>query len=194
MPSGWGLWPPLAVLVGSLVAVGRSLPPPPVLFFGGVCLFLPLPFHGWRTHWSAFSVVLLVAVGRCVLPGRAPAPWVGWVMYTLGRRPFLPGEVSALPVGRLRQAASCDPGLGRLWRSVSFRLRGAGFNFLAAVRVGGPPPLLPGVRWLLAGVWRAVAVPSRVLARCCGGLFWLDPRLASLALVLWCAVVRSVTL
>ena len=73
---------------------------------------------------------------------------------------------------------------------MSFRLRVAGFNFLAAVCVGGPPPLLPGLRWPLAGVWRADAVPSGV----CGGLFWLDLRLASLALVLWCAVVRRVAL
>ena len=69
---------------------------------------------------------------------------------------------------------------------MSFRLRGAGLNFLAAVCVGGPPPSLPGVRWPLVGVWRAGAVPSGV----CGGLFWLDLRLVSLALVLWCAVVR----
>ena len=47
---------------------------------------------------------------------------------------------------------------------MSFRLRGAGFKFL-----GGPPPLLPGARWPLAGVWRACAVPSGV----CGGLLWL---------------------
>ena len=94
VPSGWGVWPPLAVLVGGLVAVGRSrAPPPPVLIFvwGGACLFLPLPSLGWRRHWSAFSVVFRVAVGGCVLPGRAPAPWVGWVMCTLGSAP--------LPVG-----------------------------------------------------------------------------------------------
>ena len=66
---------------------------------------------------------------------------------------------------------------------MSFRLRGAGFKFLEAVCVGGPPPLLPGVRWPLAGVWLAGAVPSGV----CGCLFWLDLRLASLALVWWCA-------
>ena len=71
---------------------------------------------------------------------------------------------------------------------MSFRLHGAGCNFLVAVCVGGPPALLPGVRWPLAAVWPASAVPSRV----CGGLFWLDPRLASLALMLWCAVVRRV--
>ena len=50
--------------------------------------------------------------------------------------------------------------------SVSLRLRGAGFNFLATVCVRGPPPLLPGVRWPLAGVWRAGGGPS-------GGVRWL---------------------
>ena len=69
---------------------------------------------------------------------------------------------------------------------MSLRLRVAGVNFLVGVCVSGPPPLLPGVRWPFAGVWRAGAAPSSV----CNGLFWLDPRLASLALVLWCAVVR----
>ena len=69
---------------------------------------------------------------------------------------------------------------------MSLRLRGAGINFPAAVCVGRPPPLLPGARWPLAGVWRAGAAPSWV----CGGLFWLDPLVASVALVLWCAVVR----
>ena len=75
--------------------------------------------------------------------------------------------------------------------AVSLRLCGAGFNFPAAACVGGPPPLLPGVRWSLAGVWRTGAVPSGV----CGGLIWLDPRLASLAWccgVFWCAVLRRV--
>ena len=47
---------------------------------------------------------------------------------------------------------------------MSFRPRGAGFNLL-----GGPPPLLPGARWPLAGVWRVGAAPSGVS----GGLFWL---------------------
>ena len=107
-------------------------------------------------------------------------------MYTLGAAPLPAG----LGSGSARWAAA--PG-GFLWLwvrglglSVSFRLRGAGFNFLAAVCVGGPPPLLPGARWPLAGVWRAGAVPSEV----CGGFFWLVLRLAFLALVLWCAAVR----
>ena len=47
---------------------------------------------------------------------------------------------------------------------MSYRLRGAGLNL-----VGGPPPLLRGARWPLAGVWRAGAAPSGG----CGGLFWL---------------------
>ena len=33
VPSGWGVWPPFVVMAGGLVAVGRSLPPPPVFFF-----------------------------------------------------------------------------------------------------------------------------------------------------------------
>ena len=69
---------------------------------------------------------------------------------------------------------------------MSLRLRGAGFNFLVAVCVDGPPPSLPGVRWPLVGVRRARAASSGV----CGGLLGLDPRLVSLALVLWCAMVR----
>ena len=92
VPFGWAVWPPLVVLVGGVVAVGRSCAPPPspllVFFWGGVCLFLPLPSMGWRTHWSAFCVVFRFAVGGCVLTGRAPAPWVGWVMYTLGSAPL----------------------------------------------------------------------------------------------------------
>ena len=87
MPSGWWVWLSLVVLAGGLVGVGcfRAPPPPlPVFFWGGACLFLPLPSLGWRTHWPAFSVVLRAAVGGCVLFGRVPAPWVGWAMYTLG--------------------------------------------------------------------------------------------------------------
>ena len=60
------------------------------------------------------------------------------------------------------------------------------FNFLAGACVGGPPPLLLGVSWPLADVWRAGVAPSGV----CRGLIWFDPRLESLALVLWSAVVR----
>ena len=59
---------------------------------------------------------------------------------------------------------------------MSLRLCGVGYNFLVVVSVGGPSPLLPGVRWPLAGVlWAGVALshgcgrvssPSGV----CGGL------------------------
>ena len=44
--------------------------------------------------------------------------------------------------------------------------RRAGGNFLAAVCVGGPAPLLPGARWPLGGVWGAGAAPSE-------GVGWL---------------------
>ena len=68
------------------------LAPPPCFFFcGGVCLFLPVPSLGWRTHWSAFSVVFQVAVGGWVLPGCVPVPWVGSVKYTFSSAPLPAG-------------------------------------------------------------------------------------------------------
>ena len=78
------------------------LPPPPffrlcclfvscLFFLGGVCLFLPLPSLSSCTQWSAFGVADRVAVGVFAWLGRAPVPWVGWVMYTLG--------LVAFPVG-----------------------------------------------------------------------------------------------
>ena len=102
---GWrfgGFWP-----------FSRS--PAPVFFCGGVCLFLPLPPLGWCTHSSAVSVVFRVAVGGCVLPCPVPAPWVGWVMYTLGSAPIPAG----LGPGSAGWAAA--PG-GFVW----LRVRGAG--------------------------------------------------------------------
>ena len=156
VPSGGGgVWPPLVVLAGGLVAVGCFCAPPPppsvVFFSGGACLFLPLPSLGWRTHWPAFSVVFRAAVGGCVLFGRVPAPWVRWAMYTLGAAPLLAG----LGPGSAGWAAA--PG-GCVWLwvrgrglFVSFPLCGAGFNLL-----GGPPTLLLGARW--PHVWPAVLV------------------------------------
>ena len=47
---------------------------------------------------------------------------------------------------------------------MSLRPCGAGLNFLMAACVGGPSPLLPGVRWFLAGV-RLVGV---ALSHGCG--------------------------
>ena len=165
VPAGWGVWPPLLVLAGGLVAVGRSLAPPPLppcfFFRGGVCLFLPLPSAGWRTHWPAFSVVFRVAVGGCVLLGRVPARWVGWVMYTLGSAP-LPAGLGPGSAGW----AAAPGGFVWLWvrglgLSVSFLLCGAGFNLL-----GGPPPLLPGAPW--TRVWPAVLVCGVLVRRLLG--------------------------
>ena len=159
--SGWGVWPPLVVLAGGLVAVGcfRAPPPPPPFFWGGGgCLFLPPPSLGWRTHWPAFSVVFRAAVGGCVLFGRGPAPLVGWAMYTLGSTPLPsglgPGSAgwAAVPGGCVWL---CVRGLGLF---VSFLLCGAGFNLL-----GGPPLLLPGARW--ARVWPAVSVCGVLVRR-----------------------------
>ena len=83
---------------------------------------------------------------------------------------------------------------------MSFRLCGAGFNFLVAACVGGPLPSLLGVQWPLTGVRRVGVALSRVCWRvpspsgACGGLLGLDPRLVFLALVLWCALVRGAVL
>ena len=145
---------------GGFGLFSRPPPLPPLLFFfwGGGCLFLPLPFLGWRTHWPAFSVVFRAAVGGCVLFGCVPAPWVGWAMYTLGSAPLLAG----LGPGSAGWAAA--PG-GCVWLwvrglglFVSFPLCGAGFNL-----VGGPPPLLPGARW--PRVWPAVPVCGVLVRR-----------------------------
>ena len=182
-----GVWPPLVVLVGGVVAVGRSRAPPPlppllvVFFWGGVCLFLPLPSLDWRTHWSALYVVFWFAVGGCVLPGCARAPWVGWVMYTLGLVP-LPAGLGSGSAGWV-----VVPG-GFMWPWVS--------------RV----PSFPRCRFLLSGGglcgWTATVVAGRAVALCrcvagwCGsfrGFQWLDlvrPSVSVPGLVLWCVVVR----
>ena len=90
VPSGWGV---CVVVARPLGCVSVSCSPPPYLcclfvslFFseGWVCLFLPLPFLGWCKHWLAFGVVNRIAVGAHGLLGSAPAPWLRWVMYTLG--------------------------------------------------------------------------------------------------------------
>ena len=165
VPSGGGVWPPLVVLAGVLVAVGcfRAPPPPPpsVVFFfwwGGGLPVPPSAFPGWRTHWPAFSVVFQAAVGGCVLFGRVAAPWVGWAMYTVGLMPLLAG-LGPGSAGWAAAPGSClwlwVRGLGLF---VSFPLCGAGFNLL-----GGPPPLLPGALW--PRVWPGVLVCGVVAQR-----------------------------
>ena len=169
--AAWWLW-----------AVLAPPPPLPVVFFpGGVCLFLPLPSLGWRTHWSAFRVVFLFAVGGCVLPGRAPAPSVGWVMYTLGSAPLPAG------LGSGSAGWAVVPG-GFVWPWVS--------------RI----PSSPRCRFSLSGGglcgWTATVVAGRAVASCrcvagwCGsfrGVRWLDlvrPSVSVPCLVLRCVVVR----
>ena len=85
--------------------------PPPFFFLGGgACLFLPLPSLGWRTHWPVFSVFFRASVAFCVAMFRPHGS--GGLCTRWARRPFLLGQVLALPVGRLRQAAACGFGLG----------------------------------------------------------------------------------
>ena len=161
VPSGggfgrlWWCWR----AVRWLWAVLAPPPPSPLCFFwGGACLFVPLPSLGWRMHWPAFSVVFRAAVGGCVLLGRSPAPWVGSAMYTLGSAPLLAGLVPG-SAGWAAAPGGCVwlwvRGLGLF---VSFPLCGAGFNLL-----GGPPPLLPGALW--PRVWPAVPVCGVLVRR-----------------------------
>ena len=137
----------------------RPPPSPPCFcFLGGGCLFLHLPSLGWRTHWPAFSVVLRAAVGGCILFGRVLAPWVGSAMYTLGSAP-LPAGLRPGSDGWAAAPGGCMwlwvRGLGLF---VSFLLCGACLYLL-----GGPPPLLPGVRW--PRVWPAVPVCGVLVRR-----------------------------
>ena len=155
------------------------LPPPFIFFWGGACLFLPLPSLGWHTHWPAFSVVFRAAVFICVLCGLVPAPWVGWALYTVGSAPLLAG----LGPGSAGWAAA--PG-GCLW----FWVRGLGL-FVSLPLCGAV------VAWRAvapcvacgAGVWRGGAAPSRV----CGGWLRLVPQVRVSCVVLCRSVPRRVT-
>ena len=155
----WWCWR----VVGRLWAVFVPFPLPPsfFFFFGGACLFLPLPSLGWRTHWPVFSVVFRAAVFSCVLCGHVPAPWVGWALYTVGSAPLLAGSGPG-SAGWAAAPGGClwfwVRGLGLL---VSLPLRGAGCNLL-----GGPSPLSPGALW--PRVWPVVLVCG-VVARCLPG-------------------------
>ena len=150
--EAWWLWAVFAPPPSPFFFWG-GLPVPPSAFpglaharFGILCGF---PVCFWWLHFAR--------------PCPGPMGRVGYVHVGFGA-PSCRGRLLALLGGRLSKAASCGSGLGGLGLSVSFRLRGARCNFLS-----GPPPLLPGSRLPLAGVWRAGAVPSGV----CGGLFWL---------------------
>ena len=117
---GGGAWPPVVVLAGGWAAVGcvRAFSPSPLLFFfffffgGGLaCSSLCLPWAGARTGlYSVLSSGLLSSVAFCVAMFRPHGS--GGLCTRWARRPFLLGQVLALPAGRLRQAAACGFGLG----------------------------------------------------------------------------------
>ena len=91
VPSGWGVWPPLPVLVGGVVAVGRSRAPPPFFWGGGsACSSLCLPWAGAGTgrHSVWFSGLLLV-VAFCQAVPRLHGS--GGLCTRWARVPFLPG-------------------------------------------------------------------------------------------------------
>ena len=88
--------------------------PPPFFFWGGgglACSSLCLPWAGARTGlYSVLSSGLLSSVAFCVAMFRLHGS--GGLCTRWARRPFLLGQVLALPAGRLRQAAACGFGLG----------------------------------------------------------------------------------
>ena len=184
VPSGWGVWPPLVVLVGSVVAVGRSRAPPPLLFFfswGGVCLFLSLPSLAWHMHWSAFCSVFRFAVGGCVVPGRAPAPWVGWVMHTLSSAPLPAGLGSGSAGWAVVPGGFVWPWVSRVPSSLRCRLYlyGGGLCWWTATFVAG---LALALCRRVAGWWGSFREVR-----------WFDvvgPSVSVPCLVLWCVVVR----
>ena len=95
VPSGWGVWVPLVVLAGGLLAVGCSLdpPPPPPVFVswgGPACSSLCLPSAGARTGpHSVWSSGLLLAVAFCLAVSRPHG--LGGLCTSWARCPFLPG-------------------------------------------------------------------------------------------------------
>ena len=89
---GGGVWPPLAVLVSGLVAVGPSRSPPPPVFFrgGSACSSLCLPLAGARTGLhSVWSSGLLLVVAFCLAVSWRH--WSGGLCTRWARRPFLLG-------------------------------------------------------------------------------------------------------
>ena len=190
--AAWWLW-------------GVLLPPPlpPCFFFwgGGACSCLCLPWACARTDpHSVWSSGLLLAVVFCLAVFRPHGS--GGLCTRWARRPFLPGEVLALPARRLRQAAACASWLGG-W--------GCPCSFSSAVPVltfwvvrnrccrahGGPVCGLPclcaacwcgvfqGVRWLVS------VSPSGYGQSCCVvPLCAVSRRVVLWRDALWRAVVR----
>ena len=114
VPSGWGVWLSLVVLAGGVVAVGRSLAPPPLppVF----CCFslrggLPGPPCAFPGLAHALARIQCGRPGCCcwlrsVLPCPGPMGWVGYVHVGLGAPSCrvrswlcrLGGEARRLPV------------------------------------------------------------------------------------------------
>ena len=191
---GGGAWPPVVVLAAGWAAVGcfRAFSPSPLLFFfffsgGGLaCSSLCLPWAGARTGlYSVFSSGLLSSVAFCVAMFRPHGS--GGLCTRWARRPFLLGQVLALPVGRLRQAAACGFGLGagvaRGLTPLRCGLYSSGWSVTVVAWRAVAPCVACG-----AGVWRGGAAPSRV----CGGWLRLVPQVRVSCVVLCRSVPRRV--
>ena len=88
VPSGWGVWPPLVVLAGGLVAMGcfRAPPPPPSFFFWGGA---PVPPSALPRLAHALACIQCGLPGCCwrlrsVWPCSGPMGRVGYVHVGLG--------------------------------------------------------------------------------------------------------------
>ena len=114
---GGGVWPPLVVLAGGLVAVGcfGAPPPSPLCFFlggGG----LPVPPSAFPGLAHALARIQCCLPGCCcqlrsVWPCSGPMGRVGYVHGGLGA-PSCRVRSWLCRTGRLRQAAACGSGLG----------------------------------------------------------------------------------
>ena len=173
VPSGWGVWSPLVVLAGGLVAVGCSLapsPPPPLFFFlggGAACSSLCLPGLAHALARIQCGLPGCCWRLRCAWPCSGPMGRVGYVHVGLGA-PSCRVRSWLCRLGgcaqRLRVALGWRAGVVRFLSPLRCRFETSGSPAsVVAGRAVAPCVACDG------GVWRAGAAPSRV----CGGLFRL---------------------
>ena len=131
-------------------------------------MFLRLPPLGWCTHLSALVWLIGSLLVLCVAADRAPAPWVMWVMYTLGLVACpvgLGAGYAGWAVARANFVRSWVRG-GEVVPCLRCRFGAGGFIFLVAVCAGRLPPAGGGgvvptdACWPLARAWWAGVVLS----------------------------------
>ena len=189
VPSGWGVWPPLVVLAGGLVAVGCSLaPPPPFFFFGGG---LPVPPSAFPGLARALARIQCGLPGRCwrlrsAWPCPGPTGRVGYVHVGLGA-PYCWVRSWLCRLGgcarRLRVALGEGAGVVGVLSPLRCRFEPSGWSASVVAGRAVAPCVARG-----AGLWCAGAAPSGV----CGRLFWLVLQIRVSRAVLCRSVPRRV--